>query len=142
MITLTPSGRHAPQTVRAGGGSGKNRAYTSFMLDASSMLWRSTFTFTTRSSEEPAVSKSCRRLTRICWVSLAVVPGLRSPVCGSVAVSPDTKMNAPPRTAIEATAAGAGLGAAAGGEMISRFAAITYRSRGGNHVQLDFEACL
>src|SRR5580704_4087678 len=51
-------------------------------------------------------------------------------------------MNAPPRTAIEAGAAGGVLGTAAGGEIISRFAVITCQSRGGNHVKLDLESSL
>src|SRR3984893_19145451 len=51
-------------------------------------------------------------------------------------------MNAPPRTAIEAGAAGVVLGTAAGGEIISRFAVITCPSRGRNHIELDLESSL
>src|SRR5262245_60906665 len=119
-----PSGRRAPHTVLAGGGSGKNWTYTSFMLGASSMLCSSTLTFTILSKEEPARSSSCSRLVRICRVSLAVVPGMHMPDCGSVAVRPDTNRKSPPRTACDAAALAVRLPGCCGEEMISRLALI------------------
>src|SRR3954469_8901951 len=80
------------------------------MFGASSMLCSRTFTFTTLSSEEPAPSRMRSRFSRICRVSLDVVPR-------SAAVRPDTKMKSPPRTASDG--------------------AIT--SRGGDDIELDLE---
>src|SRR4051794_36614882 len=80
------------------------------MFGASSMLCSRTFTFTTRSSDEPASARISWRFSRICRVSLDVVPR-------SDAVSPDTKIKAPPRTASDG--------------------AIT--SRGGDDIELDFK---
>src|SRR5689334_3848498 len=62
------------------------------MFCASSMLCRRTFTLTTLSSDEPASSRICLRFSRICRVSLDVVPR-------SKALNPDTNTKAPPRTA-------------------------------------------
>src|SRR3954470_20345075 len=53
--------------------------------------------FTTRSSDEPADSSRWRMLLRVCRVSCAMVPGLRSPVSGSVDSMPDRKMKSPAR---------------------------------------------
>src|SRR5687767_3120811 len=80
------------------------------MFGASSMLCSRTFTFTTLSSDDPAASRTRFRFSRICRVSAAVVPR-------STAVSPDTNIKAPPRTAGDP--------------------AIT--SRGGDDIELDFE---
>src|SRR5258705_6962087 len=65
------------------------------------MVCRSTFTFTTLSSDEPAVSSNCLRLARMCRVSLAVVPRTRSPECGSTAAKPDTKRKSPPLITVD-----------------------------------------
>src|SRR5262245_20095873 len=141
------------------------------MLGASSMLCSSTLTFTILSRDEPALSSSCLRLVRICRVSLAVVPGMRMPDWGSVAVRPDTNRKSPPRTASDAAAPAMTLLAWCGEEMISRLALIAshlfrfcecpYRKtgsqprvkpegrlfpghalRGSNSVDLNFEAGL
>src|SRR6516162_8735232 len=113
------------------------------MLGASSMLCKSTFTFTTFSIEEPAASSSCLRLPRITRVSLAVVPRTGLPDCRSTAVRPDTKMKSPPRTAKEAGVGDASDGLLAS-EMMSRVAAMQHliRSGGGDRVELDLEASL
>src|SRR6185436_19679288 len=81
------------------------------MFAASSMLCSRTFTLTTLSSEEPDASRIRFRFSRICRVSLDVVPR-------SDAVSPPTNKKAPPRTASDGT--------------------IT--SRAGNDIELDLEA--
>src|SRR5262245_32211406 len=113
------------------------------MLGASSMLCSSTLTFTILSKDEPALSSSLR-LVRICRVSLAVVPGMRRPDCGSVAVRPDTNRKSPPRTASDAAAPAMRLLAWFGEEMISRLALIkhTLFVCRGNGVDLNFEAGL
>src|SRR5687768_3796059 len=80
------------------------------MFCASSMLCSRTFTLTTLSSDVPAASRMSFRFSRICRVSVAVVPR-------SKAVSPDTNTKTPPRTASDP--------------------AIT--SRGGNDIELDLE---
>src|SRR5262245_58692655 len=98
------------------------------MLGASSMLCSSTLTFTILSRDEPALSSSCLRLVRICRVSLAVVPGMRMPDWGSVAVRPDTNRKSPPRTAPDAAAPAMTLPAWCGEEMISRLALIASHS--------------
>src|SRR5438105_2541139 len=53
--------------------------------------------FTTRSREEPADSSRWRMFVSVWRVSCAIVPGLRSPVSGSVDSMPDRKMKSPAR---------------------------------------------
>src|SRR6516164_3500407 len=114
------------------------------MLGASSMLWMSTLTLTTLSSDEPAAARSCLRLARIWRVSLAVVPRMAVPDCRSVAVRPDTNRKSPPLTIADAAAptprlASVGWMAAA---TTSRFADMDPPNsalRSGDHVELNLE---
>src|SRR5581483_8209228 len=53
--------------------------------------------FTTRSRDEPADSSRWRMLASVWRVSCAMVPGLRSPVAGSVDSMPERKMKSPAR---------------------------------------------
>src|SRR4030095_7359534 len=98
------------------------------MFGASSMLCRSTLTFTTLAREEPAAWRTSLRFSRIRRVSLAVVPRIASPLSGSTAVSPETKTNAPPRTAKDACRLGARLGSRPGrGDVIAPRGRVTGR---------------
>src|SRR5690242_3448245 len=108
------------------------------------MLAISTLTLTTLSSDEPAAASICSSAVSTTRVSVMIGPRSRWPVAGSIAASPETNRNGPPRTSVEAGwPSAAAMSRFCGGETIVRAMVIGGVLSGGrDRVELDLEARL
>ena len=80
---------------RAGKGSWKNWAYTSFMAAKSFMSARNTVVLTTAPMLVPAALRMAFRLFRDCWAWALTSPSTMAPVLGSMGTWPETKRRSP-----------------------------------------------